>query len=86
MKTDRGIHVSPGMRIAVTQRIENREGARDTEIVGTLLSADPKPTGSWFAHGRDGKSWLVRIELQKADGEISRLVLDRNTRISVIEG
>ncbi len=76
--------VLPGMRVAVTQRIEGREVSWDTEVVGTILSAEPMPTGAWFAHGKNDKLWLLRIDLQKDDGEISRLTLDRNTRLTVL--
>ncbi|MEE9296948.1 MAG: hypothetical protein V3W34_18545 [Phycisphaerae bacterium] len=78
--------VRPGMKIRVTQRIERRRGPWDTQTVGTILSAEPKATGSWFAHGKNGKYWLVRLELQKDDGEITTLTLDRNTRIMVLDG
>ena len=77
--------VKPGMRISVTQCIERRGGQWETEVSGTILSAEPLPTGSWFAHGKDDKLWLVRLEIQKDDGEITRLVLDRNTRIQVLQ-
>ena len=77
--------VLPGVRIKLTQRIESREDAWDTEVIGTVLSTEPMPTGAWFAHGKDDKLWLLRIEIQKDDGEISRLTLDRNTRIEVLD-
>lgn len=73
------------MRIKVTQRIESRDENWDTQIVGTILSAEPQTTGSWFTHAKDSKLWLLRIEIQKDDGEISRLILDRCTRIEVLE-
>lgn len=74
------------MRIRVTQRTEYRDGPRDVQVVGTLLSAEPRPTGSWYARGKRGRLWLVRLEMQKDDGEISLLTLDRNTRITVLDG
>jgi hypothetical protein len=77
--------VKPGARVRVTQSIERRGETWETEVEGILLSAEPQPTGSWFAHGRDDKYWLLRIELQKDDGEISRLTLDRSTRITVLD-
>ncbi len=77
--------IHPGMKIRVKQRIERRAGDWETEVVGTILSATPKSTGSWYAHGKDHKYWLLRLELQKDDGEITSLTLDRNTEISVID-
>lgn len=69
MKND----VSPGMRIKVAQTIDRRTDSWTTEVVGTVLSVEPQPTGAWFAYGQDDKYWLVRIQLQKGDGEISLL-------------
>lgn len=77
--------VLPGVRVKLTQRIDGREGSWDTEVIGTVLATEPMPTGAWFAHGKDHKLWLLRIEIQKDDGEISRLTLDRNTRIEVLD-
>ena len=77
--------VRPGMRIKVTQIIERRDGRWETEVIGTILSAEPKPTGAWFAHGKDDKFWLLRIELQRDDGERTLLTLDQNTQIAVLE-
>ena len=77
--------VRPGMKIKVTQAIERRDGRWETEVIGTILSAEPQPTGSWFAHGKNDKYWLVRIELQKDDGERSLLILDRHTELTVLD-
>ena len=85
METDaRRVRFAPGMRIKVTQRIDRREGPWDTEVVGTLISAEPEATGSWFAHGKRDKYWVVRLELQKEDGEITSVTLDQNTQITVL--
>jgi major membrane immunogen (membrane-anchored lipoprotein) len=39
-------------------------------------------TGSWFAHSKDDRLWLDRLEVTKDDGEIVTLNLDR---YSVVE-
>ncbi len=77
--------VRPGMRVCIAQTIERREGPWETRVEGVILSVQPKPTGSWFAHGKDDKLWLVRVDLLKDDGERSLLSLDRNTRIEVLD-
>ncbi len=77
--------VRPGMRIKVVQQIERREGNWNIEVTGTIVSSEPQPTGAWYAHGKDDKYWLVRIELRKDDGEVTSLVLDRNTQITVLD-
>ncbi len=78
--------VRPGMRVKVTQCVQYRGADVETEVIGTVLSAEPQPTGAWFAHAKDHRYWLIRIELQKDDGEITRLIMDRNTRITVMDG
>ena len=77
--------VRPGTRIKVTQRIDRRQGSWSSETIGTVLSVQAKPTGAWYAHGRNDKYWLVRIELQKDDGERSLLILDRHTELIVLD-
>jgi hypothetical protein len=54
-------------------------------IEGTIVSFTQRPTGSWFAHSRDDLLWLDRIELRKADGEISVLNLDDYANVEVLE-
>ena len=79
------VTVRPGMRIKVVQHIERREGSWSSEVAGTVVSAEPQPTGAWYAHAKDDHYWLVRVELLKADGEVTSLVLDRNTQITVLD-
>ncbi len=42
-------------------------------------------TGVWFAHAKDHKLWLDRLEVRADDGEIIDLNLDAYTRIEVVE-
>ena len=73
--------LKPGQMVRVRQRIDRREGDWTTEIVGTVLELTPQKTGSWYAHSKDNKLWLVRLRLQKPDGEITTLTLDQWTEI-----
>lgn len=77
--------IKPGTRVRVTQTIERREGPWETEVVGTLVAAEPRKTGSWYAHAKQDRYWLVRLDLRKDDGEVTSLILDRNTRITVVD-
>ena len=79
------INITPGMRVKVTQSIERREGAWHTEVVGTVVSIEPKPTGSWYAHAKNGKYWLVRLEIEKDDGERTCISLDQNTALTILD-
>ena len=40
-----------------------------------MLRARQAETGSWFAHSRNDRLWLDRLEIQKDDGEITTLNL-----------
>lgn len=76
--------IKAGQRIRVLQAIDRREGNWTHELVGTVLSVGAEKTGSWHAHGKDGKLWLNRIRLRKADGEITTVVIDQHTRVEVL--
>jgi len=72
----------PGMRVKIEQSIDRRGGKWSTEVVGQVRSMEPKTTGSWYAHAKNDRYWLLRIELEKDDGEISWLTVDQHTRIT----
>ncbi len=75
----------PGTRVRITQQIVARHYALPAVVEGTIVSFTQKPTGSWFAHSRDDRLWLDRIELRKPDGEISVLNLDDYANVEIIE-
>lgn len=72
----------PGTRVRVTQQIPFGKGGTSITVEGTILRFGQQKTGSWFAHGRDDKLWLDRLELKKDDGEIVVCNLDQ---YSVVE-
>ena len=76
--------IKPGQRVRVVQEVERREGSWTHETVGTVLSIDAEPTGSWHAHGRNDKLWLTRVRLRKTDGETTTLTCDQHTRLEVL--
>ena len=73
----------PGARVRVTQQIAARDYAWTTDTLGTVLSYQQRPTGSWYAHSRDDKLWLDRLELRKDDGELTTLNLDEFSRVEI---
>jgi hypothetical protein len=75
----------PGARVKITQQIAARHYSWNTDIIGTVVSYEQKPTGSWFAHSRGDKLWLDRLTIRKADGEITTLNLDEFTFIEVVD-
>lgn len=73
---------TPGTRVRITQQIPFGRRTTSATVEGVILRFGQQKTGSWFAHARDDKLWLDRIELRKDDGEIVVCNLDR---FSVVE-
>ncbi len=67
----------------VTQQIAGRDFAWTSDVTGTILSYEQKPTGSWFAHSQDDKLWLDRLTLRKDDGELTTLNLDEFSHLEI---
>ena len=55
-----------------------------TVAEGIVEACRPEPTGSWCAHGKNDKLWLIRLRIRKDDGELTALVIDHNSRIEVL--
>lgn len=75
----------PGRRVRVTQQIPRLEreggGAIVTSVEGTIVRFGRQKTGSWFAHAKDGKLWIDRLELRKDDGELVVCNLDQYSSV-----
>jgi hypothetical protein len=76
----------PGQRVRVTQQVPRLSGGMSTTVEGVVLRAGQEKTGSWFAHAKDHKLWLDRLELRKDDGEIVVVNLDQFSRVEAIGG
>lgn len=74
----------PGQRVRITQRTPRQSGAMEIAFEGTVVRAGSGKTGSWFAHGKDGKVWLDRLELKRDDGEMVVCNLDQYSRVEVL--
>ena len=75
----------PGAKVKVTQQIAARQYSWANEVRGKVLEFAQKPTGSWFAHGRDDRLWLDRLTIRKDDGEVTVLNLDGFSRVEIEE-
>lgn len=69
--------LKPGTRVRVTQQVPTPEGAWTTSVQGTVQRWRQATTGSWFAHAKDDRYWLDRLELKLDDGEVTVLNLDQ---------
>ncbi|MEM7621811.1 MAG: hypothetical protein AAF235_01245 [Planctomycetota bacterium] len=74
----------PGQRVRVTQQVPRLSGTLTSKIEGEVVSFGQSKTGSWFAHSKDKKLWLDRVELRKHDGELVVVNLDQYSRIEAI--
>ena len=74
-----------GTPVRVVQVIEGRGLSYETEVIGVVEAWESQPTGAWHAHGKEGRLWLKRLKLRKADGEVTLLVIDDHTSIAKIE-
>jgi hypothetical protein len=72
----------PGTRVRVTQQLAQRDRTWTNAVEGVITRYQQAKTGSWFAHAKDDRLWLDRLELRRDDGELVILNLDR---FSVIE-
>ncbi len=75
----------PGTPVSVRQKSRRREGALVSEVVGVVEEWEDRPTGSWFAHGKNGKLWLKRLKLRKVDGELSLITIDDATELAKLQ-
>jgi hypothetical protein len=73
-----------GQRVRVTQQVPRASGAIATSFEGTVVAFGQQKTGSWYAHSKDKKLWLDRLQLRKDDGEIVFVNLDQFSRVEVL--
>ncbi len=75
---------SPGDRVRVTQQAPRMRGVWTNTVEGVVVKSGRAKTGSWFAHARDGKLWLDRLELRLDDGELVVINLDQYSRVEIV--
>lgn len=76
----------PGQRVRVTQQLMRQQSPMAIQIEGTIVRFGQQKTGSWYAHSKDDKLWLDRLELRKDDGELVTLNLDQYSQIEPASG
>jgi hypothetical protein len=74
----------PGQRVRVTQQTPRQIQTVSTTLEGVIVRFGQQKTGSWFAHSKDDKLWMDRLEIRKADGEVVVLNLDQYTLIELL--
>lgn len=79
------VRYTPGMRVRVTQQIARGSQPLANTVEGTVVRFGQGKTGSWFAHAKDDRLWLDRLELRMDDGELVTLNLDQYSRVEVVD-
>ena len=80
-----GTRLPKGTPILVVQRIHQTDPSWEARTVGVVDTWEEEPTGAWYANGRNGKLWLSRLRVRKADGELTTLIIDEQTQIYPLE-
>jgi hypothetical protein len=75
---------TPGTRVRVTQQIPMGTRAQTISVEGVVVRFSQEKTGSWYAHSKDDKLWLDRLEIEKDDGEHVVCNLDQYSRVEVL--
>lgn len=75
--------LTPGTRVRITKQVARQGSIPSNSVEGVILAYEQRKTGSWFAHSKDDKLWLDRLEITKDDGEIYVCNVDDQTRIEV---
>lgn len=70
-----------GDRVRVTQQVAKRDETWTQTVEGVVTGFRRAKTGSWYAHAKDDRLWLDRLEVRRDDGEIVTLNLDQYSRI-----
>lgn len=82
---ERQFEFEPGRRVRIVQQIPRQSGTMTLRVEGVVASFGQSKTGSWFAHSKDRKLWLDRVELVKDDGERVVCNLDQYTKVEPAE-
>jgi hypothetical protein len=76
---------TPGQRVRITQQVPRVSQDHFVSTVeGTVVRFYQGKTGSWFAHSKDHKLWLDRLEIRKESGELAVINLDQWTRVEAL--
>lgn len=76
--------LTPGTRVRITKQVARQGSVPTNAVEGTVVLAEQRKTGSWFAHSKDDKLWLDRLQIEKDDGEIYICNVEAHTVIEVI--
>jgi hypothetical protein len=73
-----------GSMVRVVKQLSHGEDLSPFTIEGEVVRMGQQKTGSWYAHSRDKKLWLDRLEIRKGDGELVVVNLDDRSHVEVL--
>jgi hypothetical protein len=76
-----------GQRVRVTQQVPhlgNGDATLCSSVEGVVVGFSQEKTGSWYAHSKDHKLWIDRLQVRKDDGELVYVNLDQYSSVEVI--
>ena len=76
--------LTPGSRVRITKQVARQGNALTISVTGSVVAYEQRKTGSWYAHSKDDKLWLDRLEIEKDDGEIYICNVDNQTVIELL--
>jgi len=75
-----------GSVVRVTKQLVLGDGPSCFVVEGEIVRMGQQKTGSWYAHAKEKKLWLDRLELKKADGELVVVNLDEGAVVEALGG
>lgn len=79
-----GAMYETGQRVRVTQQVPRGAGAWTITVEGVVLAQEQQKSGSWYAHTKDKKVWVDRLQIRKDNGEVVWLNLDQYSSVEVV--
>jgi len=76
--------LAPGTRVRITKQVPRQGQPPVITVEGTVVAFEQRKTGSWYAHAKDDRLWLDRLEITKDDGEVYVCNVEPSTRIEII--
>src|SRR5206468_7272055 len=77
-------HLVLGSRIRVRQTVTVGSRSWPLEVTGVVREIKPIVTGIHTDRVKKDDLWVESVLLEKADGELTRVTFDENTRVEVL--
>lgn len=86
LRTWRDLKAQLGKGVQVRTFVGHTDTPQYTDVRGKLVDALLVPTSPPVYRWLHDEMWTVKVRVQKTDGELSELVLDRTTQVEFVAG